>query len=69
MYPTEVLVAGATTTTATVTTDWCTTSTADLLLLLRPLIISRRVGLTISLAAHGPNVAVDRQAKSAYDCS
>ena len=60
MYPTEVLVAGATT-----TTDCCTTSTADLLLLLRPL-VSRRVGLTISPAAHGPNVAVERQAKSAY---
>ena len=59
MYPTEVLVVGATT-----TTDCCTT-TADLLLFLRPL-VSRRVGLTISPAAHGPNVAVDRQAKSAY---
>ena len=63
MYPTEVIVAGATT-----TTGCCKISTEDLLLLLRPL-ISRMVDLTISPAAHGPNVAVDRQAKSAYDYS
>ena len=63
MYPTEVLEAGATT-----TTDCCTTSTGYLLLFLRPL-ISRRVGLTISPAAHGRNVAVDGQAKLAYDYS
>ena len=43
-------------------------NSADLLLYLRPL-VSRRVGLTISPAEHGPNIAVDRQAKSAYDYS
>ena len=80
--PKELLVASATTTAGaqhlhqsfssgitgvTTTTDCCIT-TAELLLFLRPL-VSRRVALTMSLAAHGLNVAVDRQASSAYDNS